>query len=196
MQSTTYRALRARSTTPLHYPLAAQRAKSKDLASASGRPGAPGGGGVRLKFGLFGAELLRSAPRSRSGPNPLKSATGGRPARGRPAAPPQKGPRSSGRAKPLKRVPGGPPQKGPRSAAGPKLLKRAATGRSAKRSWLRRRGKAAKAGGSPGGRAKLLKSCQLLMCRYMYYVLYPPHDGPAAHGPWQRDHHGSRTCSR
>ena len=48
-------------------------------------------------------------------------------------------------------------------AAGPKLLKWVATGRSAKRSWLRRRGKAAKAGGSPGGRAKLLKSRQLLM---------------------------------
>lgn len=42
---------------------------------------------------------------------------------------------------------------------------RPASGRSAKRSWLRRRGKAAKAGGSPGGRAKLLKSRRLLMSR-------------------------------
>ena len=85
------------------------------------------------------ASSARKSARSRSGPNPLKSATGGRPARGRPAAPPQKGPRSSGRAKPLKPVPGGPPQKGPRSGGGPKAAKVASSGRSAKRSWLHSR---------------------------------------------------------
>ena len=112
---------------------------------------------------FFGAKLLKG-PRRRSGPNPLKSATGGRPARGRPAAPPQKGPRSSGRAKPLKPVPGEPPQKGPRSGGGPKAAKVASSGRFAKRSWLRRRGKAAEGAGLPlGGRAKLLKSQRLLM---------------------------------
>ena len=59
--------------------------------------------------------------------------------------------RSSGRAKPLKPVPDEPPQKGPRSGGGPKAAKVASSGRSEKRSWLRQRGKAAKAGGSPGG---------------------------------------------
>ena len=73
---------------------------------------------LRLKLGLFGAELLKWTKCKSA-----KSATGDRPARGRPAGPPQKGPRSSGRAKPLKRVPGGPPQKGPRSAGGPKAAK-------------------------------------------------------------------------
>ena len=53
-------------------------------------------------------------------------------------------------------------------AAGPKLLKSVATGRSAKRSWLRRRGKAAKAGGSPGARGKTAK------VPAAPYVYFPP----------------------
>ena len=130
-------------TLPVINPFWLQNRLSRVLFSSTGRPGPAGSGQRTLHPRVFVFCL--------GGPGPQSQRAG--------AHLPIHQPRTA----PLKPVPGEPPQKGPRSGGGPKAAKVASSGRSAKRSWLRRRGKAAKAGGSPGGRAKLLKSRQLLM---------------------------------
>ena len=120
-------------------------------------------GVVRLKLGLF-VLLTCGAPQIRT-----KSAKvgDGRPARSR--APGGPSTKRSSLLRPGKAAKDGAQRASTkrsslsRSAGGPKAAKVASSGRSAKRSWLHRRGKAAEAGGSLGGRAKLLKSRRLLM---------------------------------